>query len=387
MPPEHVRARAPGRVCILGEHTDYNDGLALAIAIEQGVTVEASRLEPAPDGVERVLAYAADLDEHDEFLLADPANSGDSRNPVDSRQTAEPGDPGEPGRVRGWRAFVRGMVAELRAAGNPPPVGMSLAIEGNLPRGAGLSSSAALEVALALAMLALAGHTEEIDKTALARLCSRVENDWAGARTGLLDQLSSLYGQVNEAMRIDFQTLAVESVPFELDGWRLVTADSGERRENASSGYNRRREECARACELLGVGSLRELESRPDGERAQVDGLPEQLHLRVLHVLGDNRRVREAVVALRGGDLPALAQLLNESHASLRDQMEISTPTVDAAVTRMLDAGAAGARLLGGGFGGSVLGLLPPGIAVPAQAREVRPCMGARVADSRYGLI
>jgi galactokinase len=369
-----VRARAPGRVCILGEHTDYNDGLALAIAIEQGVTVDAQRLAPAADGVERVIARALDLGERDEFVLADPGAAGDTR---------------------GWRAFVRGMTAELRGAGFAP-VGMSLRIEGDLPRGAGLSSSAALEVALALAMLALAGHRVgadgEIGKTELAQLCSRVENEWAGARTGLLDQLSSLYGEADEAMRIDFRTPAVDPAPLELDGWRLVTADSGERRENASSGYNQRRAECAQACELLGVGSLRELEPRPgigahegagaedaQSEPSGLGELPLNLRRRARHVLTDNRRVDEAVATLRAGDLPALARLLNESHASLRDDMEISTPTVEAAVARMLDAGAAGARLLGGGFGGSVLGLLPPGVEMPAGAREVRPCMGARV--------
>ena len=163
--------------------------------------------------------------------------------------------------------------------------------------------------------------------------------------------------------------------PLHLDGWRLVTLDTGERRENASSGYNQRREECARACELLGVHSLREV-SQVEARR-----LPPPLRERVRHVLSDNARVDGAVAALRGGDLPGLAQLLNESHASMRDDMDISTPTVEATVRRMLDAGAAGARLLGGGFGGSVLGLLPPGTVVPDGAREVRPCAGARLLD------
>ncbi len=231
-PPAHVRAFAPGRVCLIGEHTDYNRGLALAMAIAQGVTVDARRLEPGRDGAERVLAQALDLDEHDEFALGDP----------------------QP--VQGWRAFVRGTVAELQRSGLRP-VGASMRIEGDVPRGSGLSSSAALEVALALALLALAGTSEQIGRTQLAKLCSRVENEWVGAQTGLLDQLSSLYGAREEALRIDFQTLQVDPVPLHLDGWRLVTLDTGERRENASSGYNQRRAECARACELLGVDSLR----------------------------------------------------------------------------------------------------------------------------------
>jgi galactokinase len=349
-PRTHVRAFAPGRVCVIGEHTDYNEGLALALAIAQGVTVEAQRIEPAGDGVERVRAHALDLGEHDEFALADPP------------------------RAPGWRAFVRGTVAELARVGLRP-VGARLTISGDVPRGSGMSSSAALEIALALALLALAGTEGEIGRTDLARLGSRVENEWAGARTGLLDQLTSLYGEREEAIRIDFQTLSVDPAPLHLDGWRLVTLDTGERRENASSGYNQRREECARACELLGVHSLREV------SQAQSERLPPPLRERVRHVLSDNARVDGAVAALRGGDLAGLARLLNESHASLRDDMDISTPTVEATVRRMLDAGAAGARLLGGGFGGSVLGLLPPGTAVPDGAREVRPCAGARLLD------
>ncbi len=347
----HARAFAPGRVCVIGEHTDYNDGLALALAIAEGVTVDARRLEPGADGAQRVRAHALDLGEHDEFALADPP-------------------PAE-----GWRAFVRGTAAELARAGLGP-VGASLRISGDVPRGAGMSSSAALEIALALALLALAGTEGEIDRTDLAALAARVENEWAGARTGLLDQLTSLYGERDEAVRIDFQTLSVEPVPLELDGWHLVTLDSGERRENASSGYNRRREECARACELLGVRSLREVSP------AQVGRLPVPLRERARHVLTDNARVDGAVAALRAGELPVLARLLNESHASLREDMDISTPTVEATVRRMLDAGAAGARLLGGGFGGSVLGLLPPGVAVPAGARGVRPCAGARLLEA-----
>ena len=346
----HVRAFAPGRVCVIGEHTDYNEGLALALAIAQGVTVQARRLEPDSDGIERVRAHALDLGEHDEFALSDPP------------------------RAPGWRAFVRGTVAELAGAGLRP-VGASLTISGDVPRGSGMSSSAALEIALALALLALAGTEGEIGRTDLARLGSRVENEWAGARTGLLDQLTSLYGEPDEAIRIDFQTLNVDPAPLHLDGWRLVTLDTGERRENASSGYNQRREECARACELLGVHSLREVSPVEAGR------LPPPLRERVRHVLSDNARVDGAVTALRGGDLAGLARLLNESHASLREDMDISTPTVETTVRRMLDAGAAGARLLGGGFGGSVLGLLPPGTAIPDGALEVRPCAGARLLD------
>jgi galactokinase len=212
-----------------------------------------------------------------------------------------------------------------------------------------------------------------LDRVAIARLCSRVESDWVGAQTGLLDQLASLYGAPETALRIDFQTLAIDPVPLRLDGWRLVVVDSGERHDLASSGYNERRAECARACELLGVASLREASA------AELPRLPEPLRRRASHVLGENERVGEAVAALQGGDLKALGGLLNAAHESLRDRYEVSTPAIDATVERLRRSGALGARLVGGGFGGSVLGLFEPAVAPPAAARAVRPSAGARV--------
>jgi galactokinase len=356
VPREHSCAFAPGRVNLIGEHTDYNLGLALPFAIAEGVTVRAEALDPGEGGEARIEALAGDLGERDEFPLAAPP------------------------RAEGWRAYVRGIVAELARAGWPL-VGARLEISGGVPPGAGLSSSAALEVALCLSLLDLAaGATpgalrEPIDRTELARLCARVENEWVGAQTGLLDQLASLYGAGDTALCIDFSTLEIDPVPLRLGGWRAVVLDSGEPHVHASSGYNQRRAECARACELLGVESLRE--AVPD----DVGRLPEPLSRRVAHVIGENERVRAAVAALRADDLPALARLLNASHASLRDDYEVSTPALEAAVERLLAGGAAGARVIGGGFGGSVLGLLAPGLEAPAGAREVRPGPGAHLVD------
>jgi galactokinase len=342
---ERTGAFAPGRVNLIGEHTDYNQGLALPFAIAEGVTVHATA-----SGDERILARALDCGEEDQFALADPP------------------------RTRGWRTFVRGVVSELRRAGYPL-VGARLEIGGDLPRGAGLSSSAALEVALCLALLALIGAADP-DRVGLARLCSRVENEWVGARTGLLDQLASLYGAPCTALRIDFQTLEVDPVPLRLEGgWRLVTLDSGERHVNASSAYNERRAECSRACELLGAGSLREVSWNA------VERLPERLRRRARHVLGENARVQDTVAALQAGDLHAVGRLLNASHASLRDQYEVSTPAVETAVHRLLRAGAAGARIVGGGFGGHVLGLLAPGAHAPEGTREVHAGPGAHLLD------
>jgi galactokinase len=377
VPPERSRAFAPGRVNLIGEHTDYNQGLALPFAIGEGITVSAEALTPdAPDGGrargegpapsrgpmpgeertpggERIYAYARDLGERDEFALAAPE------------------------RASGWRAFVRGTVAELGRAGFPL-VGASLELGGGPPSGAGLSSSAALEVALCLALIELGGGVGQLDRTDIARLCARVENDWVGAQTGLLDQLASLYGERDAALCIDFRTLHVEPVPLLLGDWRLVVLDSGDHHLHASSGYNQRRAECARACQLLGVDSLRDADADP----AAVERLPEPLRRRALHVIGENARVREAVSALRARDLPAIGLLLNASHRSLRDNFEISTPAVEATVQRLLDAGASGARLVGGGFGGSVLGLFAPGARIPDDARDVRPGPGAHLQET-----
>jgi galactokinase len=365
-PPRNAVAFAPGRVNLIGEHTDYNQGLALPFAIAEGVVVRAAPAEPDSPGAQRIYAHARDLDELDEFNLAEISPT------------------------EGWRAFVRGAAAELRRAG-VPLVGARLEIGGDLERGAGLSSSAALEVALCLALSKLAsgaagggsstpiealrgpeGRTP-LDRIALARLCARVENDWVGAQTGMLDQLASLFGAAETALRIDFRTLEIETVPLRLGGWRFVVIDSGEQHANASSGYNERRAQCERACELLGVDSLR------DASATAVAGLPQPLRARAEHVLGENERVGEAVAALRAEDLPAVGRLLDASHASLRDLYEVSTPTVERAVTQLREDGAAGARLMGGGFGGSVLGLFAPDVPVPSGAREVRPGPGAHL--------
>jgi galactokinase len=189
----------------------------------------------------------------------------------------------------------------------------------------------------------------------------------------MLDQLASLYGAVDTALRIDFKTLQIDEVPLRLDGWRFVLVDSGERHANASSGYNERRAECRRACDLLGIDSLR------DASAETARQLPQPLRKRAEHVLGENDRVGETVAALRARDLPRVGALLDASHESLRDLYEVSTPAIERTVEGMIQDGAAGARLMGGGFGGSVLGLFAPDVPIPLGAREVRPGLGAHV--------
>jgi galactokinase len=344
--PARVTAFGPGRVNLIGEHTDYNGGLSLPFAIAEGVRVTATAT-----GGDDVIAVAADFGEDDTFPVADPPRGGE-----------------------GWRAFVRGVVAELQADGRPVR-GARLEISGTIARGSGLSSSAALEVALCLALLGVAGDRDPADRPALARLCARVENDWVGAQTGLLDQTAALLGQDGHALRIDFTTMDVTPVPLHLGDWRLVTLDSGETHSLATGGYNERRAECDDAAARLDVETLSAAE--PEAAAA----LPEPLNRRARHVLEENARVDATIAALHDGDLEEAGRLLSASHASLRDLYDSSTTAVEATVDRLLAAGAAGARMVGGGFGGHVLALLPPGVAIPGGAVQVTPGGGARLLD------
>jgi galactokinase len=352
---EAVIAFAPGRVNLIGEHTDYNRGLALPFAIAEGVTVLAR-----PGGRGRVTVVARDLDgAQDCFALREPPPA------------------------QGWRAFARGIASELQASGIRLSA-VELEITGTVPRGSGLSSSAALEVALSLALLAAAGAPEP-DRLDLAALCSKVENEWVGAQTGLLDQIASLYGEADRALRVDFDARSVEAVPLDLGEHSLVTLDSGQRHANAGRGsdrggsaepgYNQRRAECTRACQLLGVDSLRVVTLE------QAEGLPDPLNRRVRHVITENERVEQTAGALAAGQLERVGELLDASHSSLRDDYEISTPAVERTVARLREAGAVGARILGGGFGGHVLGLLPPGAAAPTGSIHVAPSPGARLIE------
>ena len=344
-----VQSFAPGRVNLIGEHTDYNDGLCLPFAIEQGIAVRAWPHERAT-----IEAHALDLGEADSFVLDTAIEA--------------PG-PGRAGAPYGWRCFVRGAAAELLREGvalRP----CRLEFGGSLPREAGLSSSAALSVALCLGLCAVSG-AEPPPVLALARLCARIENDWCGAQTGLLDQLASLCAREGQAVRIDMRGPQLRPVALELAGHELVTLPSGASRSLGESGYNERRAECRAACERLDVASLRDVRDPR--------GLPAPLDRRVRHVLTENERVDAAVAALEAGDFAALGALLDASHASLRDDYEVSVPEVERAVEDCKRAGALGARIMGGGFGGSVLALFGPGAQPPEGAFSVQPGPPARL--------
>jgi galactokinase len=335
-----VIAFGPGRVNLIGEHTDYNGGVALPFAIAEGVTVTATAI----DG-DDITAIARDFDgETDTFAFADPPRGAD-----------------------GWRPFVRGIVAELGIG-----QGARLEIKGDLAQGSGLSSSAALEVALALALLGL--EQREVEREKLARICAKVENDWVGAQTGLLDQTASLLSTDGHALRIDFSTMKTTSVPLDLGDHVLVTVDSGDHHSlSAATGYNERRAECDEAARRLRVKSISE------ATEEQARTLPDPLAKRVRHVLTENARVDAMVAALEATDLAEVGRLLNASHASLRDDYEASTDRVEQTVERLNDAGALGARMVGGGFGGHVLALFPPDATLPDDAHQVRPGPGARL--------
>jgi galactokinase len=346
--PVEAAAHAPGRVTLVGDHTDLTEGLCLAFAIARGVTVRG-----VPSGDGRIFAHATSLGEDDVFAADHPARPGR-------------GD---------WRALVRGMVAELRVAGYPVH-GARLSIDADLPRGAGLASSAALESALALVLLELGGGRIE-EPAALARICQRVERGWVGVPTGLLDHLTVLHAREGEAVRLDLRDLGVRRIRLDLGEWQLVTLDSGVRHDGEPAGLQERRAQCERAAELLGLGSLR------DARTQDIARLPAPLDRRLRHVITENERVEQAVEALARDDLPALGRLLDASHASLRDDFEVSLPEVDAVADELRAAGAAGARMVGAGFGGSVLALLPPGVRRPPRALRVRPSGAARLLPPR----
>jgi galactokinase len=319
--------RAPGRVNFIGEHTDYNEGFALPFAIRAGVCVAAAARD---DGL---LALASR--QHGEAVV-----------------TASIGALA-PGHVAGWAAYPAGVAWALRSAGHRVG-GANLAIDADLAAGAGLSSSAALECAAGLALVSLYGL--DVRRAELAALGRRAENDFVGVPTGLMDQLAVLLGQAGHALLLDCRTAAVTPVPLDADaaGLALLVIDTRAHHELTDGGYAARRVACEDAARALGVLSLRDVTS-VGGLGALGDPV---LLRRARHVVSENRRVLDTVELLRGGQLGRAGSLLTASHASLRDDFEVSWPEADATVEAALGAGAYGARMTGGGFGGSVIALV-----------------------------
>jgi galactokinase len=321
---------SPGRVNLIGEHTDYNDGFALPFAIEARSWVAVARRD---DGVLRMRS------------VQQPGR--------DSQVTLEDLAPGRP---EGWSAYVAGVVWAAHRAGHPV-TGLDVLVDGRVPLGSGLSSSHALECAVALAVDALGGIDLGTDD--LARLSLVTENDFVGARTGMMDQLASLRGTAGHALFLDTRSLAVEQVPLDpaADGLRLLVLDTRVHHGNADGAYGDRRAACERATALLGLRALRDLPS--DGLDDALSRLPEDLHGRVRHVVTEDARVLAAVAALRAHEWARLGALMDASHESLRHDYEVSCDELDVAVGAARAAGAVGARMTGGGFGGSAIALVP----------------------------
>lgn len=317
-----VRAYAPGRVNLIGEHTDYNDGFALPIALNVGAVAE---FDSATAGATITVASAQE--------------SGTVVVPLDAT----------PGGVGGWASYVAGCVWALREHGIDVSPG-ELRLHSDVPVGAGLSSSAALECAVLLALAPSSG----LGRTELARIAQRAENEYVGAPTGLLDQMSSLYGAEDTALLVDFRTLAVDPVPLRLDGDVLLAIDSRTPHRHAAGEYRARREACEAAAAQLGVAALRDA---PDDAWESLED-PE-IRRCARHVLTENRRVLDAAAALRRSDHAAFGVLMNASQASMRDDFAITVPAIDLIADVAVDLGAYGARMTGGGFGGTVIALAP----------------------------
>ncbi|NYD49310.1 galactokinase [Actinomadura luteofluorescens] len=338
---------APGRVNLIGEHTDYNDGFVLPFALPLGVSVAAARRD---DGVVEVRS-----------LQAATAVTA----PVDGGTVASENWPAD----REWAAYPVGVARVLREHGTG---GASLLIDSDLPQGAGLSSSAALECATALALCDLYGV--EIDRPALARLAQRAENEQVGMPCGLMDQSASLLCAPGRALMLDCRSGLSSQVPFDpaASGMVLLVVDTRASHALTGGDYGRRRAECEEAASLLGVSALRDVKDLAAALAALRDPV---LRRRVQHVVTENHRVEAAVGLLRAGALPELGAMLNASHLSLRDQFEVSWPEADATVDAAVRAGARGGRMVGGGFGGSAIVLTPA-----ARAATVRDAITAAYA-------
>lgn len=326
VPPTHL-TRAPGRVNLIGEHTDYNGGFVLPIAIDRHISIAARKRD---DRIVRMIALDFD-GARSEFSL-------DSIQP-DPRSA--------------WSNYIRGVAQSLQQRA-PNLVGGDMLICGNVPIGSGLSSSAALEVCAALTFQAISKF--EIDRVELARVCQQAENEFVGVQSGIMDQFASLLAREAHALLIDCRDLTFEHIPLPR-GAAIVVCDTMKRRGLVDSEYNVRRNECQEAARLLGVKSLRDV-SATEYARAEKD-LPPVIARRARHVISENDRVLQAGQAANQNDLYVFGALMSQSHASLRDDFQVSCAELDTMVEiAHKQSGCFGARLTGAGFGGCTVNLI-----------------------------
>jgi galactokinase len=325
--PEGVWA-APGRVNLIGEHTDYNDGFVMPFALPHQVIAAVSRRD---DGILRV--HSADVEGGAVELRLDALAPGSDEN---------------------WTAYPAGVVWALREAGHGV-TGADVHLASTVPTGAGLSSSAALEVVVALALDDL--YELGLPGWKLARLCQRAENVYVGAPTGIMDQTASACCEEGHALFLDTRDLSQRQIPFDLaaEGLRLLVVDTRVKHAHSNGEYGKRRAGCEKGAALLGVDALRDIPyAELDAALARLGDEEEVVRL-VRHVVTEDERVERVVELLRAGRPRAIGPVLTEGHASLRDDFRISCPELDLVVDTALASGALGARMTGGGFGGSAI--------------------------------
>src|SRR5690606_6578491 len=338
--PTHL-AWGPGRVNLIGEHTDYNDGFVMPMALERRAMVA---LTPRTDGRVRILAD--DLGESGELDLGDLGPGVTARGASGTAQRV------------GWLDYPKGMAWSLLQAGEkaPPLTGFDGVLASDVPRGAGLSSSAAVELAVAAALLLPGPDGAGWDRKAVARAARRAENEWVGVASGIMDQLIGTVATKGSAVLIDCRDLSLENVSVP-ESVRVVVLDTGTRRGLAGSAYNDRRAACERVSAALGVVALRDVVSEDlPGLEGRLDAVDLR---RARHVVEENARTVEGASALQSGDVEGFGLLMAQSHASLRDLYQVSSPALDTMVEAAEAApGCLGARMTGAGFGGCAVALV-----------------------------
>lgn len=344
---------APGRINLIGEHTDYNDGFVLPVAVDRYCRAAVAARD---DGVLRCFSVQ---------------RGAGAEVRVDELSAMS---------VQGWSAYVLGTAWALREAG-VPITGADVVVDSNVPGGAGLSSSAALECSVGLALCELAGAT--VDRTAIALAGQRAETDVVGAPVGVMDQMASMHGCTGSAVLLDCRSLEVRTIalPLAEHDLTLLVLDTGVTHEHATGEYALRRRSCEQAAAVLGVPALRD--ATPEDVELAAGPLGDENLRRARHVVTENARVLATVDALRRGDVSALGPILAASHASLRDDFEVSVVELDTAVAAALGAGAVAARMTGGGFGGSAVAIVPVSqvAAVAAEVRSAATRAGLRTPD------
>ncbi|MDI1335983.1 MAG: galactokinase [Lacunisphaera sp.] len=322
-------AVAPGRVNVIGEHVDYNGGWVLPAAIDRCLVMAV-----APRDDDRVRLATADFDGLLEFSARDLG----------------------PGSTKDWGRYVRGVMAGLARAGHNVP-GFDACVASTIPVGGGLSSSAALEATTGLAGLALCGA--EMERFRLAKLCQQAEHDYAGVPCGIMDQAAVLCCEAGHLLLLDCEAETYQQTAFRAEGWSLLIINSGVAHELASGEYALRRSACEQAARRLRVPSLRHVGPDALAGALALPGLTDEMRRCVRHVVTENDRTSRCVTALQRGDIAAAGQLLNASHASLRDDYRVSCEELDfIAATAQRDPSVAGCRMTGGGFGGSCVALV-----------------------------